>query len=65
MKKYKDGKIIDVSKNEAEMINKRAEKHRNSRKPSANDHEVRIKALEESVAALLAKENKEEYVHET
>lgn len=62
MKKYKDGKIVEVSNEEAEKAKKRFEKFRNKNqlntaRPSLNDHEIRIKALEEAMAKLLAKED--------
>lgn len=64
MKRYKNGKIIDTPKEEVEKIHKRFEKHRGTKRPSFTDHEVRIKALEEAMATLLAKQNVEEPTNE-
>ena len=60
MKRYKDGKFTEIPKEEAEKIQKSFENYRNKRR-SNSDIEARVKALEEAVAALQAKqENKEE-----
>ena len=60
MKKYKDGKMIDTPKEEAEKLQRRFEKHRAANRVSTSDYEARIKALEESVAKILSQLNKEE-----
>lgn len=62
MNKEKERKIIESSKKEkSEKIEKFFKNYKNIRRSSVNDLEVRVKALEEAVAALIAKqENKEE-----
>ncbi len=52
MKRFKDGKMIDVPANEAERIKKRFEKYSSKNKFSVSSYESRIKILEESVVNL-------------
>ena len=58
MRNYQDDKAIQKHENSKRLL----ENYKNNRrKHSSNDLEVRVKALEEAVAALQAKqENKEE-----
>lgn len=58
MKKYKDGKIIDIPEEEAEQIRKRFQKRTNSN--TSRNYEKRIKELEDTVAMLVAKLDKSE-----
>lgn len=62
MSKEKEKNMIKISeKEESEKIKKFFKNYRNTRRPSTNDLEARVKALEEAVAALIAKQdNKEE-----
>ena len=60
MKKYKDGKLFDISKEEYEKTKNIFGNHRRARMASSNDYELRIKALEESVATILAKLDEKE-----
>lgn len=59
MKKYKDGKMVDISKDEIENLKRRSEKHRVVNRFTASDYEERIKSLEESVNFILSQLNKE------
>lgn len=52
MKKYKNGKIMEVSTEETARIQKHFEKRKTSKQPSLVDYEARIKELEEAIAAL-------------
>ena len=54
MKKYKNGKIMEVSTEEAARIQKHFEKHKSSKQSSLIDYETKIKELEEAIAALTA-----------
>ena len=60
MKQFKNGKIIDVPAEQAQKVQRHFDKSRaaqSSRQPiSIRDLEKRIKALEEAMAALTAKE---------
>lgn len=60
MKQFKNGKIIDVPAEQAQKVQRHFDKSRaaqQSRQPiSIRDLEKRVKALEEAVAALTAKE---------
>ena len=59
MKRYKDGKMIDTPKEEAEKLQRHFEKHRVANRVPASDYETRIKALEESVAKILSQLNEQ------
>lgn len=58
MKKYKDGKMVEMTNDESERIQKIFKNSRFMRSYS-NNYEVRIKVLEETVAEILAKLNEE------
>lgn len=62
MNKEKERSTIKTpKKEESEKIEKFFKNYKNIRRPSSNNLEARVKALEEAVAALQAKqENKEE-----
>lgn len=60
MKQFKNGKIIDVPAEQAQKVQRHFDKSRaaqqNRQSISIRDLEKRVKALEEAVAALTAKE---------
>lgn len=61
MNKEKERSMAKTLKEESEKIEKFFKNYRNIRRSSANNLEARVKALEEAVAALTAKQdNKEE-----
>ena len=66
MKQFKNGKIIDVPAEQVQKVQRHLDKARaaqQSRQPiSIRDLEKRVKALEEAVAALTAKEEAVEVV---
>ena len=56
MKRFKDGKMIEVPAEEAEKIKERFSKYRNNRKSTVSnniDLEIRVKELEKIVAMLV------------
>ena len=61
MQRYKNGQFINTSKEEAEKIQKSFGKYKNKRR-SDNELEARVKALEDAVAALVAKQDHKEEV---
>lgn len=59
MKKYVNGKIVEMTEADITKRKSRANNRPNARK-NASDYEVRIKELEDVVAKLLAQQNTEE-----
>lgn len=62
VKRYKDGIMIEISKEESDKFKERLENHNKERyrKPlSYNDYEKRIKILEKTVAEILSRLNEE------
>lgn len=61
MKSYRNGKMIEVSEEKAEKVKRHMSKHMKNLnssqqdKTSSEDYEARIKALEDSMVAILAK----------
>ena len=66
MKQFKNGKIIDVPAEQAQKVQRHFDKSRTAQQShqpiSIRDLEKRVKALEEAVAALTAKEEAVEVV---
>ena len=60
MKKYKDGKMVEMTPEEAEKIRNHMNRRRANMRPMASDYESRIKTLEDTVAMLVAKLDKSE-----
>lgn len=63
MKKYKDGRFIEASEKEVLKVQNRLNKmkgmHQNNNTASRQTLEARVKALEDTVAAILAEKNEE------
>ena len=57
MKKYKDGKVYDVTLEEAEKYRKRFEKYGFTRRNLTSEYEERIKNLEEKLSTALEQLN--------
>ena len=56
MKRFKDGKMIEVPAEEAEKIKERFSKYRNNRKRAVSNNtglEIRVEELEKTVAMLV------------
>lgn len=60
MKKYKDGKMVEMTPEEAKKIRNRMNRYRTHMRPMASDYESRIKALEDEIAILKAQKAAEE-----
>ena len=58
MKKYINGKIVEMTETDITKRKSRAKNRPNARK-NTSDYEVRIKELEDVVAKLLAQQNTE------
>ena len=64
MKKYKDGKMVEMTPEEVEKIRNRMNRRRANMRPMAADYEARIKSLEDQVETLTAQLNKEKATEE-
>lgn len=61
MKKYKDGKMVEMTQEEAEKIRSRMNRRRTKMRPMASaDYEARIKSLEDQIVILKAQKAAEE-----
>lgn len=60
MKKYKDGKMVEMTPEEAEKMRNRMNRYRTHIRPMTLDYESRIKALEDEIAILKAQKAAEE-----
>ena len=65
MKKYKNGKFIEVSAEEAATIKRRFEKYANRKQSSLAEYEAKIKVLEDSLALVLKQLGKSDIVDES